>query len=145
MMLGREPLLPVDLLYGRFQDQIVVSDYVQDLLTNMWTVHEMARENLIKASDRQKKYYDKKTNDVTLSEGNGVMLFNPAKVKGKSPKLMCKWEGPYTIVRKLSNLVYEVKSSPSSKSKIIHINRLKPYHGRMKRWFVPNSDRITRS
>lgn len=31
MMSGREPILPVDLVYGRIQDQKRVSDYVQDL------------------------------------------------------------------------------------------------------------------
>ena len=55
MMCGREPVLPVDLLYGRTQDLKIVSDYVQDLMTKLWNVHESARENLVKASDRQKR------------------------------------------------------------------------------------------
>jgi hypothetical protein len=144
-MSGREPLLPVDLLYGKSQDHKVVSEYVQDLLTKLWNVHESVRENLCKASDRQKTYYDLKTNDKTFDPGDGVLLFNPANVKGKSPKLMCKWEGPYTVVRKISDLVYEIKSSSTAKSKVVHVNRLKPYVGRMKRWFVQTSERNTRS
>lgn len=33
MMSGREPLLPVDLIYVGIQDHKIVSDYVQDLMT----------------------------------------------------------------------------------------------------------------
>lgn len=58
MMSGREPIFPVDLVYGRIQDQKRVSDYVQNLRTKLWNVHESARENLAKASDRQKRNYD---------------------------------------------------------------------------------------
>ena len=90
-------------------------DYVQDLMTKLWNVHESARENLVKASDRQKRYYDLKTDDHTFCQGDGVILFNPANIKGRSSKLTCKWEGPYTITRKLSNLIYEIKLSSMSK------------------------------
>lgn len=86
MMSGREPILPVDLVYGRIQDQKRVSDYVQNLRTKLWNVHESARENLAKASDRQKRNYDLKTTDQTFSQGDGVLLFNPAKIKGRSSK-----------------------------------------------------------
>lgn len=123
MMSGREPILPVDLVYGRIQDQKRVSDYVQDLRTKLWNVHESACENFAKASDRQKRNYDLKPTDLTFSQGDGVLLFNPAKIKGRSPKLSCKWEGPYTIVRKISDLIFEIKSSSTAKPKIAHINR----------------------
>ena len=75
---------------------------------------------------------------------DGVLLFNPAKIKGRSSKLTCKWEGPYTITRKLSDLIYEIKLSSTSKPRIVHVNRLKPYVGKMRKWFVPPSDRKTR-
>lgn len=145
MMSGREPLLPVDLIYVGIQDHKIVSDYVQDLMTKLWNVHESARENLAKVSDRQKRNYDLKTTDQTFSQGDGVLLFNPAKIKGRSPKLSCKWEGPYTIVRKISDLIFEIKYSSTVKPKIVHINRLKPFVGKMRRWFVPSSDRNTRA
>ena len=97
-------------------------------------------------SERQtEKNYDIKTNDQNFSLGDGVLLFNPARIKGKSPKLTCKWEGPYTIVRKVSDLIYEIKTSSNSKSKVVHVNRLKPYFGRMRKWFVSPSDRNTRA
>lgn len=144
-MSWREPLLPVDLIYGRILDHKIVSDYVQDLMTKLWNVHETAREKFAKASERQKRYYDFKTTDQTFSQGDGVLLFNRAKIKGRSPKLSYKWEGPYTIVRKISDLIFEIQSSSTAKPKIVHINILKLFVGKMRRWFVPSSDRNTRA
>ncbi|GBM01883.1 hypothetical protein AVEN_219001-1 [Araneus ventricosus] len=36
-------------------------------------------------------------------------------------------EGPYTVVKKLKDVVYRVQMSPNTKPKLIHINRLAPY------------------
>lgn len=133
MMSGREPLLPVDLIYGRILDHKIMYDYVPDRMTKLWNVHESARENSSKASDCQKRNYDLKTTDQTFSQGDGVLLFNPAKFKGRSQKHSCKWEGPYTIVGKISDLIFEIKSSSTAKPKIVHIYRLKPFVGKMRR------------
>ena len=47
---------------------------------------------------------------------------------GKSPKLMSQiWKGPCVIVKKLSDILFEIKTSLQSKSKILHFDRLKPY------------------
>lgn len=133
MMSGGEHLLPVDLIYGRILDLKVMYDYVQDLMTKLWNVHESARENSSNASDCQKRNYDLKTTDQTFSQGDGILLFNSAKFKGRSQKHSCKWEGPYTIVGKISDPVFEIKSSSTAKPKIVHVYRLKPFVGKMRR------------
>ncbi|GBO46554.1 hypothetical protein AVEN_155569-1 [Araneus ventricosus] len=46
---------------------------------------------------------------------------------GLSPKLQQNWEGPYTIVKKLIDVIYRVQRSPNAKPKVIHINWLAPY------------------
>ncbi|GBM44292.1 hypothetical protein AVEN_23345-1 [Araneus ventricosus] len=54
-------------------------------------------------------------------------MYNPKLWRGLSPKLQQNWEGPYTIVKKLNDVVYRVKRSPNAKPKSIHTNRLAPY------------------
>ncbi|GBN47251.1 Mitotic spindle assembly checkpoint protein MAD1 [Araneus ventricosus] len=54
-------------------------------------------------------------------------MYNLKQRRGLSPKLQQNWEGPYTVVEKLNDVVYRVQRSPNAKPKVIHINRLAPY------------------
>lgn len=56
MMLGREPELPIDLLFGSSPATKSKSQcsYVQNLQKSLWEIHSLASEEMIKASDRQK-------------------------------------------------------------------------------------------
>jgi hypothetical protein len=148
MMFGRELDLPVDLLFGNHtcdQSDQDVGTYLETFLEKMWKTHDLAREQIAKSSDKQKRQYDLRSTSNTFSVGEAVWLFNPFCGKGKSPKLKCKWDGPYTVVRKLSDLVYQIQKGPKFKSKVVNRNRLKPYVGNVKRWFVPTIPAQTRS
>ncbi|GBO06347.1 hypothetical protein AVEN_266758-1 [Araneus ventricosus] len=54
-------------------------------------------------------------------------MYNAKRRRGLSPKLQQNWEGPYTVVKKLNDVVYRVQRSPTAKPKVIHLNRLAPY------------------
>ncbi|GBM53778.1 hypothetical protein AVEN_145349-1 [Araneus ventricosus] len=54
-------------------------------------------------------------------------MYNPKRRRGPSPKLQQNWEGPYTVVKKLNDVVYRVQRSPNAKPEVIHIIRLAPY------------------
>ncbi|GBM43440.1 hypothetical protein AVEN_18607-1 [Araneus ventricosus] len=54
-------------------------------------------------------------------------MYNPKRRRGLSPKLQQNWERPYTVFKKLNDVVYKVQRSPNAKPKVIHINRLAPY------------------
>ncbi|GBM15772.1 Fatty acyl-CoA reductase wat [Araneus ventricosus] len=71
--------------------------------------------------------YDSRATDHLFKEGDLVWMYNPKRRRGLSPKLKQNWEGPYTVVKKLNDVVYRVQRSPNSKQKVIHINRLAPY------------------
>ena len=45
------------------------------------------------------------------------------------PKLQLKWEGPYLILKKLSDVVYRIQRSKGAKPRVVHVDRLKPYQG----------------
>ncbi|KAG7176718.1 hypothetical protein Hamer_G015547 [Homarus americanus] len=58
-----------------------------------------------------------------------VWLYNPVLKKGQSPKLQSPWEGPYTVVERLSDVTYRIKGRRKAQSVVVHVNRLWQYHG----------------
>lgn len=149
MMLGREVELPVDLLYGRpprngKETNTANTEYVEELIERMRKIHDHARDRMRLTSDRQKKYYDLKTSDPEFRIGDRVWMYEN-KSYGGSRKLGKPWEGPYTITKQLSDVVYCVKRGPHAKTRVVNVNKLKPYKGEAKKWFVPESDRTLRT
>ena len=51
-------------------------------------------------------------------------------VPGKTPKLQNPWEGPYAVIKPLSDVVFKIQKGPKGKPKNVHYNRLKPYYAR---------------
>ncbi|CAG2215770.1 unnamed protein product [Mytilus edulis] len=111
LMLGREIELPIDIIYGSHPQ------------------HEEFREN-------QKKQYDIKSYQHSYQKGNVVWLYTPTRVKNISPKLQRKWDGPYFIVTVLSDVTYKIQKNPSSRSQVVHHDRLKPYYGEVNNWVI---------
>ncbi|CAC5422632.1 unnamed protein product [Mytilus coruscus] len=70
------------------------------------------------------------------SVGDAVWLNDPKRKVGISPKLQCNWDGPYLIINSISDLVYRIQKSESSKPRVIHYNRLHPYHGDFDNWLI---------
>ncbi|GBM83826.1 hypothetical protein AVEN_134526-1 [Araneus ventricosus] len=87
-------------------------------------VHAFARERIKLASERMKTRYYSRATDHYFTEGDVVWMYNSKRRRGLSPKLQQNWEGPYTVVKKLNDVVYRVQRSPNAKPKVIHINRL---------------------
>ena len=70
-----------------------------------------------------------KSSGKTFDTGDFVWLFCPRKKVGISPKLQRFWTGPYLIVEKIGDVLYRIQASKRSKSKVVHFDRLKAYHG----------------
>ena len=130
MMFGRELRLPVDLVVeGPAVEDKVATDFAQGLRQNLQEAHERPRECLRQSARHQKRTYDRKVHGQGLEEGQFVWLFNNARKKGRSPKLEFRWDGPFLVVKKLSDVTYRVQRKPGSKAFVVHGDRLKPYTG----------------
>ena len=47
--------------------------------------------------------------------------------KGGSRKLNCPWKGPYTVIKKISDVTYRIQNLQRQKDRrVVHFNRLKP-------------------
>ncbi|GBO38033.1 hypothetical protein AVEN_224847-1, partial [Araneus ventricosus] len=110
---------PCDILFGRPRD---TPSSPTNSETRLESVQASAGEQVELSRERMKIRYDSRA-----TEGDLVWMYNPKRRRGLSPKLQQNWEGPYTIVKKLNDVVYRVQRSPNAKPKVIHINRLAPY------------------
>jgi len=54
----------------------------------------------------------------------GKKLYNPRKFRGRAPKLQRNWEGPFTVIRKLSDVVYCIQKTLRHQRKVVHSDRL---------------------
>ncbi|KAJ8971655.1 hypothetical protein NQ317_009216, partial [Molorchus minor] len=90
-------------------------------------IHDEARKKLQFESDRLKTRYDARSNNSGYQAGDEVWLYNPARKKGRSLKLQKSWEGPYTVIKRINDLVYRIQRGPRAKMKVVHLDRLVPY------------------
>ena len=83
---------------------------------------ELVKENVTKEQKRQKNYYDKKSQDLKV--GDEVPILEPA----RRSKLQPEWNGPYKVMRRVSEVDYEVQTPGRRREKkVYHVNLLKKW------------------
>ncbi|XP_077551642.1 uncharacterized protein LOC144165718 [Haemaphysalis longicornis] len=133
---------PFDLIYGRHvrgpltvlkelwtKDDLdgevrTTYGYLVDLRDRLEQTCKIAHEQLGKAKEKQKDYYDRKSRPRKLSVGNKVLILLPT----DSNKLLMQWKGPFEITGKKNDVDYEI--SLGGKRKVFHVNMLKLYEER---------------
>ena len=146
MMLGREVELPLDIVIGPPDEERELGpvEYVDQMRDQMTTVHDLARDKIKVQSDRQKRNYDLRMNYCKYDRGDFVWLHNPARKVGISPKLFRPWEGPFLVIKRISDVTYRIQKNRKSKMKVVHFDRLKPYRGRaLESWVRLDSESVS--
>ena len=132
---------PFELLYGRkirgpltlikekwTTDEASSTDvvkYMIDMRRKIDNLMNKATENVAKSQTKMKENYDKTASARVFEPGDKVLLFLPL---GNS-KLESKWQGPFVILRKITDVNYEVMMPNKRKSKrIIHVNMMKLWY-----------------
>ncbi|CAB0009032.1 unnamed protein product, partial [Nesidiocoris tenuis] len=95
---GREMRLPVNLLCGSLPQERKETDYAKQLRERLITIHEAARDRLLKAAGEVKRRYVTRGQPQIFSEGQKVWCFYPRRRVGLTPKLQSCWTGPCTIM-----------------------------------------------
>ncbi|GFT72360.1 retrovirus-related Pol polyprotein from transposon 412 [Trichonephila clavipes] len=128
MLLGRDLRLPADLLFSQPPNAPLAPEkYTEKLQARTEEMHRLARERIGMASEKMKTRFN--ATQHAFQEGNKVWLWKPKRRKRLSPKLQSNWEGPYTVLKRLNDVVVRILQSPHSKPKLIHYNRQAPYLG----------------
>jgi len=95
-------------------------------------VHKRTKERLNLQSEKSRNCYDRRARQIHFEADEEVWFLNPRRIKGRTPKLQSNWEDPYKIIRKLSHVVFEIQKSSRHRKKVVHADRLAPFHRRQK-------------
>ena len=129
---GRDCRQPSDVAFTPPSHYIIdLSDFKTELRIFLYNAWQLAQANLLKAQEKQQKYYNKRvTQHRVFKDGDLVWLHNPVVPLGVSPKLHKPWTGPYRITSVLAqNALIVPMNKPDKKPERVHQNRLKPFWG----------------
>jgi predicted aspartyl protease len=130
LLMGEEMRLPIDVTL--LPDKNLPADvfkHLEDLAAEFKVTHDIAKENIKKAQEKQKEQHDKKAIKPTYKLGDLVWITNVGKEKGLNPKLQPKYVGPYYIADVGDNNTYEVRDRTTHRpmKSRINVQRLKSY------------------
>ncbi len=130
MMLGREVRLPGEVYVQGPEEPASSGHYCSTLRESLLKAHEVARNHLKRAAQKQSASPDVKKELKHYQPGNLVWYFTENKKEGVSPKLQPLFDGPFLVIRKMGDLNYEIQLDKRGRRKIVHHDKLKPYVGR---------------
>ena len=122
LVYAREAVLPTQA--NLLQEPL--SSYVFDIREKALAVRNWAVENIYKKQNIDKERFDEKHRHVEFMPGEKIKIFTPIRKVGKSEKLLLKYFGPYTVIRKMGDVDYEIRKG--SKKEVVHVSRLLKYN-----------------
>ena len=125
LLYRRQPRGPLDILKESWEQQETTPEsvvgFMQKMQTRLTETREIVRENEEAAKRTQKRWYDRTARERVFQEGDTVLVLLPS----VSNKLLVKWQGPYPVIRKLSDTTYQVRMEDKrNKVKVFHVNML---------------------
>ena len=127
MMLGREVIQPIDLVFGASTRELSQGDdpvkYVGHLRETLQAVHTAARETLKSTQTYQKRTYDLRQNVNMFEPGDLVYELNSSTKVGRSSKLQPVWKGPLLVTKVKQPTLYKI--ADRKRSRWVHHDRLK--------------------
>jgi hypothetical protein len=73
-------------------------DYVLELKSRLQTAHEVAKEKLLEAKQKSRRYYNQRAEKVKLNTGDRVLSFDETMRRGRCRKLSSQRIGPYEVL-----------------------------------------------
>lgn len=91
---------------------------------------EKAKQSLADAQQKQAKYANQHRREVEFKIGDQVLLSTEnLQQRGRAPKLMKRFEGPFNIIRIINPVAYELDLPDSMRiHPVFHISKLKKYN-----------------
>ena len=119
LIFGKPARIPSE--FSKDQLPLTYNLYLKTLAEKLVETQGKAQVRLRAAKERSKRYYDKKLNSQNYLAGDPVYLQKNTKIS----KLDSAYSGPYKVVRILNDCNVELDLG-RGKSKIVHVNRLRP-------------------
>lgn len=126
-----DAMLPVD-------NGVLTGTEIDDFTERAEEARQLARFRIRKRQEMDARQYNQGRRNVEYLPGDLVWVWTPIRRRGLSEKLLRRYFGPYKVIRRISDLNYEVlpenNSTASSRrrprSEVVHVVRLKPYYAR---------------
>ena len=148
LMFGREARLPIDIMFGPppGEQPASPSQYAL-LLRRLEAAYDCVRTQLSLQQRRQKTLYDQKAWGAPYCVGDLVWLHCPAVTRGHSRKFHRPWQGPYEVVKVITDVLYRIQQVKHPRRRVVvHYNHLKAYQGQLNKPSAqsPSSPALTR-
>lgn len=132
LLYGREVRGPLDVMKEALEGQqpqqgMNILSYVIKMRDKMESLTEQVQENMKVAQATQKSWYDRSARDRSFRPGQQVLLLLPT----TESSLLAKWQGPFTVYRKVGKVTYEILMPGRKRDKqTFHVNMLKEWQVR---------------
>jgi hypothetical protein len=133
-LFNRPPVLIADVICNNRLPSSTNIDNVGEHTLQLWKNAKRVRReisfNKDVSQEKQKSNYDKSVRDNrSFEEGQLVKIRNFKKPPNSCSAFVQKFVGPFKILRKLSELSFEIEAL-GVKKQVVHYNRLLPYYAR---------------
>ncbi|XP_053392177.1 uncharacterized protein LOC128554883 [Mercenaria mercenaria] len=146
LSLGREIKLPADLLFGYAVNSTDVPsycEYVKEIRAKVMHAYKIARQYLLSNARRSKILYDTNISYHNYNAGDVIWYLHESRKVGVTPKLKKKFDGPFVVKEKMSNVNFVIQMNREGQEKLVHHDKLKPYFGtNIPRWIQKISKNI---
>lgn len=116
------------------------AEYVRHLEKCLCEMYEIVRSETKQSALRQKRVYDRNVRSINYEIGDLVRRSQPKVTVGCKTKLARKWTGPWLIVKRLSDVLFQIRHSQNPKpvSCIPTISNRKEGINNTRREAIPN-------
>ena len=133
LMLGREVMMPVDIVLGRpeadREEDESYDSFVSNMAARLEEAFKIARSELQCAAERRKRNYDLRVREQTYNLGDWVWYYCPRRYQRKSPKWQRMFSCPFLIVKCIRPANYVIQRTKGSQPKVVHADKLKLWNG----------------
>jgi hypothetical protein len=130
---GQKPSSPLDTVFSPFNAKFSskpitleeLQKHVEDLSVSLGNMHKAVSESVSSKRAAERKRRLIKSHKVNFGLGDFVLVAIPKqKIRNK---MQVKWSGPFRIIEVINDLIFKVETLDSSKTEIIHAQRLRFY------------------
>ena len=127
LLFGKQMRMTLDQMVRYWQgkeenDESSVNESIVTLKANMQVVRDLTYDKERDEKVKQKFYHDQKPKERTFTVGAFVLVFRP----GKTNKLHIQWQGPFLIVKIITEVTYQVDlGAQLKKYRTFHVNCMK--------------------
>ena len=86
---------------------------------------KLCKDNLESAKKARETYFNRRAKRREFAIGDEVLVKFPKVPRGVNPKFFKKWRGGFRVVRRVGPLNLVVRSSPHSKTILVHVDRVR--------------------